>query len=188
MRRAVTRLFVLVVVPVLMVVSLVAPATVLAKPTPAKYVLPKPAASVPGNVAPVLHVNGGVISWSADKGADHLPWSDLHRSEERRGSEDDLHGPGESSRAGSRPPPPCGTTLYYGVASEGNAGEQWTANEVSITGPKCVVQNVAPVLHVNGGVISWSADTGATTFHGSISTAARNAAGRINEPIRPLDS
>ena len=27
--------------------------------------------------------------------------------------------------------------MYYGVASEGNAGEQWTANEVAIAGPKC---------------------------------------------------
>ena len=29
---------------------------------------------------------------------------------------------------------PCGQTLYYG-ASEGNAGDQWVANETAINGP-----------------------------------------------------
>jgi hypothetical protein len=283
MRRAATRLLVLVVVPVFVVVSLVAPATVLAKPKPAKYVLvsetkgclvtlnaatgrltftaeqghygtftvvvrhgkttrtyhftvrhpkpgqklpatpvvvpvsaptatpivinpisihgrsgpggpgavsrptrptttdppppPKPAASLPGNVAPVLHVNGGVISWSADKGATtfHGAISTAPKNAAGRKTTYTVLGIVTSWKPAT---PACGTTLYYGVASEGNAAEQWAANEVSITGPKCVLQNVAPVLHVNGGVISWSADQGATTFRGAISTAPRNAAGR----------
>jgi len=138
---------------------------------------PKPAASVPRNVAPVLHVSGGVISWSADKGADtfHGAISTAPRNAAGRTTTYTVLGIVTSWKPAT---PACGTTLYYGVASEGNAGEQWTANEVSITGPRCVVQNVAPVLQVNGGVISWSADKGADTFHGAISTAPRNAAGR----------
>ena len=132
---------------------------------------------MPRNVAPVLHVNGGVISWSADKGATtfHGAISTAAKNAAGRKTTYTVLGIVTSWKPAT---PACGTTLYYGVASEGNAGEQWTANEVSITGPKCLVQNVAPVLHVNGGVISWSADKGADTFNGAISTAARNAAGR----------
>ena len=37
----------------------------------------------------------------------------------------------ESSRAGRRRCPPAGRTAHDGVASEGNAGEQWTANEAA---------------------------------------------------------
>ena len=138
---------------------------------------PKPAASVPRNVAPVLHVNGGVISWSADKGATtfHGAISTAPKNAAGRKTTYTVLGIVTSWKPAA---PACGTTLYYGVASEGNAAEQWTASEVSITGPKCVVQNVAPVLHVNGGVISWSADKGADTFRGAISTAPRNATGR----------
>ena len=138
---------------------------------------PKPAASVPRNVAPVLHVNGGVISWSADNGGHHVSRGDLHAPRNAAGRETTYTVLGiVTSWKPARPPvgPPCTTASRR----EGNAGEQWTASEVSITGPKCVVQNVAPVLHVNGGVISWSADKGANTFRGAISTAPRNAAGR----------
>ena len=118
-----------------------------------------------------------MISWSADKGATtfHGAISTAPKNAAGRKTTYTVLGIVTSWKPAT---PACGTTLYYGVASEGNAGEQWTASEVSITGPKCVVQNVAPVLHVNGGVISWSADKGADTFHGAISTAPRNAAGR----------
>jgi hypothetical protein len=97
---------------------------------------PAPAPSAPHNFAPVLHVNGGVISWAADKGAStfHGAISSAPRNASGRTTIYTVLGIVTSWKPAT---PPCGATLYYGVASEGNAGEQWTANEVAIAGPKC---------------------------------------------------
>jgi hypothetical protein len=150
-------------------------------PTPLTPVPPplptQPPPSAPHNVAPVLRLNGGLISWSADKGA-----TDFHGaiSTDARGALDRKTLYTDLSVATSWRPasPACGQTLYYGVASEGNQGEQWTANEVSITGPVCGPPNFAPVLSLSGGTISWPGDAGADTFHGAISTDARGTADR----------
>jgi hypothetical protein len=97
---------------------------------------PKPPPSTPKNFAPVLHVNNGVISWATDKGADtfHGAISTAPRNTAGRTTTYTVLGVITHWTPAT---PPCGTTLEYGVASEGNAGEQWTANEVSISGPKC---------------------------------------------------
>lgn len=97
---------------------------------------PTPPPSTPPNSAPVLHVNGGVISWAPDKGADtfHGAISTAPRNAAGRTTTYTVLGVVTSWKPAT---PPCGTTLYYGVASEGNAGEQWTADEVAIAGPKC---------------------------------------------------
>jgi hypothetical protein len=145
---------------------------------------PKPPPSTPNNLAPVLRVNGGVISWAADKGADtfHGAISTAPRNAASRTTTYTVLGIVTSWKPA---PPPCGTTLYYGVASEGNAGEQWTANEVSITGPKCVVQNVAPVLTYKIGpagnhepALIWPDDPAATSYKAASCTSARNTPGR----------
>jgi hypothetical protein len=107
------------------------PPTTINPPAP-----PKPPPSTPPNSAPVLSVDGGVISWARDKGADtfHGAISTAPRNAAGRTTTFTVLGVVTSWKPAT---PPCGTTLYYGVASEGNAGEQWTANEVAIAGPKC---------------------------------------------------
>ena len=142
---------------------------------------------MPRNVAPVLHVNGGVISWSADKGADtfHGAISTAPRNAAGRKTTYTVLGIVTSWKPTT---PPCGTTLYYGVASEGNAGEQWTAHEVAIAGPKCApppIKNVAPALTYaiapagdHEPALVWSQDPGATSYKAAICTAARGTPGR----------
>jgi hypothetical protein len=151
----------------------------------------KPPPSTPNNFAPALHVNNGVISWAADKGADtfHGAISTAPRNAAGRTTTYTILGIVTSWKPAT---PACGTTLYYGVASEGNAGEQWTASEVSITGPKCVVQNVAPVLTYKIGPagdhepwLLWPLDPGATSFKAAICTAARGTSGRTCIYITP---
>jgi hypothetical protein len=148
---------------------------------------PKPPASTPRNVAPVLHINGGVISWAADKGADtfHGAISTAPRNAAGRKTTYTVLGIVTNWKPAT---PTCGTTLYYGVASEGRAGEQWTANEVAIAGPKCAppaIQNVAPTLTYGIGpagdhepALKWAQDPGATSYKAAICTNARGAADR----------
>jgi hypothetical protein len=139
--------------------------------------LPPPPRSAPHNVTPVLHVNGGTISWSTDAGADSFHGA---ISTDARGTSDrtTTYTVLGWVTSWTPAPPACGQTLYYGVASEGNQGELWTANEVSITGPACGPPNFAPVLYLSGGTIYWSGEPGAATFHGAISTDARGTTDR----------
>jgi hypothetical protein len=111
------------------------PAPTPPSPTPTPIPSPPPR-SAPHNFAPVLHVDGGTISWAAQKGADAFHGA---ISTDARGTADRTTTYTNLSLATSwtPAPPACGQTRYYGVASEGNAGEQWTANEVSIAGPVC---------------------------------------------------
>jgi hypothetical protein len=93
------------------------------------------AAAAP-NVAPALRVSRGVISWSAQRGA-----TSFHGaiSTHVRGSSDrsTLYRVLGLVTRWAPPAPACGQTLYYGVASEGHAREQWTPREISLTGPAC---------------------------------------------------
>jgi hypothetical protein len=102
-------------------------------PTP---IPPPPPASAPHNFAPVLRVSDGIISWTPDRGAYAFHGA---ISTDARGTSDRTTTYTDLDLATSWKPasPPCGHILYYGVASEGNAGEQWTAREVAIAGPVC---------------------------------------------------
>jgi hypothetical protein len=93
-------------------------------------------AGAPRNVAPALRVSRGVISWSAEKGA-----TTFHGaiSTHARGSSDrsTIYTVLGLVTRWAPPSPACGQTLYYGVASEGNAREQWTPREAAVSGPAC---------------------------------------------------
>ena len=96
---------------------------------------PTPPASAPANVAPVLQLNNGVLSWAAQPGASGYKGaiSDGPRFTNRTTQYVDL-----GLNSSWKPQVvPCGETMYYGVASEGNAGDQWVANETAISGPVC---------------------------------------------------
>jgi hypothetical protein len=158
---------------------------------------PKPAASVPRNVAPVLHVNGGVISWSPDKGADTFEGAVSTAPRNAAGRTTTYMNLGIVT-SWKPATPACGTTVYYGVASEGQAGERWTANEVAIAGPKCApppIENVAPTLTYqlapNGPyepALVWPQDPGATSYKAAICTAARGTPGRSCTYIEDIGS
>ena len=96
---------------------------------------PTPPASAPANVAPVLQLTGGVLRWAAQPGASGYKGaiSNGPRFTSRTTQYVDL---GLNIRWKPQVVP-CGQTLYYGVASEGNAGDQWVANEAAINGPAC---------------------------------------------------
>jgi hypothetical protein len=101
------------------------------------------------NVEPVLTVHGRTISWAAQPGANAYKGaiSNLPRF---LGARTTRYLDLRLLTIWTPPAPPCGETLFYGVASEGKQGDQWTANEVSITGPRCahspypVGQNAGP--------------------------------------------
>jgi hypothetical protein len=90
----------------------------------------------PANVAPVLSLTGHTISWVKDPGATDFKGA---ISTDARGASDRTTAYRDLSLATSWAPaaPACGRTLYYGVASEGPAGERWTAHEVFMAGPAC---------------------------------------------------
>ena len=70
--------------------------------------------------------------------------------------------------------PPCGTTYYYGVASEGPAGTVGSTNEVAISGPACGT-NTAPTLSLNAitHTITWSGQGTTTGYQGATSNGPR---------------
>jgi hypothetical protein len=84
-------------------------------------------------VAPTLTLSGGKISWTAQPAATDFkaaistgPVGSSTRTTTYR----DLGAVSSFTPAA----PAAGQTLYYGVASEGPAGEDWSSNEVSISG------------------------------------------------------
>jgi hypothetical protein len=93
---------------------------------------PAPAA----NAAPVLSHTKHTISWAKDPGATDFKGA---ISTGPRGTSNRTTVYTDLSLATSWTPaaPACGRTLYYGVASQGPAGERWTAHEVFIAGPAC---------------------------------------------------
>jgi hypothetical protein len=105
--------------------------------------LPGAAAAAPVNTAPTLTVTNGKVSWSAQAGAKDFKAAistGARGSATRTSTYQDL---GVVSSF-SPTPPPAGQTLYYGVASEGPGGEDWSSNEVAITTPG-PVSSPAPV-------------------------------------------
>lgn len=106
--------------------------------------------SVSGNVAPTLSLNSSTnnISWASDslatgfKGAiSNGPRSDSNRTTTYQ----------ELGNVISwSPTSQCGQTLYYGVASEGPAGDQWSTNEVSIAWPACATKLRVSVNNTDG--------------------------------------
>ncbi|MDE1861137.1 MAG: hypothetical protein KGH72_05490 [Candidatus Micrarchaeota archaeon] len=147
------------------------------------------------NVPPVLTVNGNVISWSPQASA---KWYKGAASNGPRGNTGRTTAYTNLSLATTWSPAPSpGNTIYYGVASEGPSGEQWTANEVSITWPlpssttssttktttsttTAPAQNVPPALSYNGSAISWSPQAGAAWYKGAISNGPRNDTARTS--------
>jgi hypothetical protein len=96
---------------------------------------PTPPASAPANVAPVVQRDSGVLSWAAQPGASGYKGA---ISDGPRGTNRTTQYVGLGLNTSWKPQVvPCGQTLYYGVASEGNAGDQWVANETAISGPAC---------------------------------------------------
>ena len=115
------------------------------------------------NSAPALTVSGGKITWPAQAGATDFKAAVSTASTGGTPTYQDL-GAVSSWSPTAQP----GQTLYYSVASEGSAGEQWSAR-VSITWPAAA--NSVPVLTVSAGKITWSAQAGVTDFQGATSTA-----------------
>jgi hypothetical protein len=99
-------------------------------------------------VAPTVTLSGGKVSWTAQPGVTDFKGS---ISTAARGSATRTTTYQDEGTASSFTPatPAAGQTLYYGVASEGSAGELWSSNEVSISGPAVapapVVTTPAPV-------------------------------------------
>ena len=115
------------------------------------------------NTMPVLSVSNGTISWAAQAGATGFAGAVSTAPAGTAGrttSNQDL-----GNVTTWTPTPQPGQTLYYGVASQGPAGDQWASQEVSITWP-AAASNTAPVLSVSNGAISWPAQPGATSFSG----------------------
>jgi hypothetical protein len=73
----------------------------------------------------------------------------------------------------------CGETLYYGVASQGPAGAQWTTNELPITGPVCATTSAPPAsttgmvvgLNEAGWGAAGAADVGSAFQYDRLDTA-----------------
>ena len=130
-------------------------------------------AATTGNVAPVLSLSTGKVSWSAQAGATGFRGA---VSTAPAGSANRTTTYQELGKVTSWTPtaPQTGQTLYYGVASEGPSGDQWSVKEVSAIG----AVNVSPVLTLSGAKVSWSAQSGATGFRASVSTAPVGAANR----------
>ena len=57
----------------------------------------------------------------------------------------------------------CGQTLYYGVASEAAAGEQWSSKEMSITWPACAASTTKLSVGVEHAVMDGSFTPGMTS-------------------------
>jgi hypothetical protein len=86
------------------------------------------------NTAPTLSDSNGTVTWTGQgsgvtdyKGAiSNLPRGQAGRTT----SYTDL---GAAASSWTPTPPTCGATDYYGVATEGAGGEQWSTNEVAIS-------------------------------------------------------
>ena len=126
------------------------------------------------NSAPVLTVANGKISWPAQPAATDFKAAVSTAATGGTSTYQDLGNVSSWSPA-AQP----GQTVYYGVASEGPAGEQWSAR-VSISWPANTPppSNSAPVLTVANGKISWAAQASVSDYSGAISTAPNGAAGR----------
>ncbi len=89
-----------------------------------------------GNIATVLTVANGVISWPAQPGVTDYKGASSTAPRGQSGRTTTYQDLGNVT-SWTPATPGCGTTLYYGVASEGSAGELWSSSEVSVSGPSC---------------------------------------------------
>jgi hypothetical protein len=113
------------------------------------------------SVAPVSSVSDGMISWQPVSGATSFTGAGRTTTYQSLGNVTSWS-----------PTPQPDKTVYYGVASNGPNGGQWST-EVAIAWPPA-----AAVLTLHGTKISWPSDPNVTTFTGAISTAPQGSAGR----------
>ena len=102
-----------------------------------------------GNVAPVLTYANGKITWSAQPGVTDYSGAISTAPRGAVGRTTTYQDLGNV--ASWTPTPQPGKMLYYGVASNGPSGQEWTATEIAITWP---TSNVAPVLTISCNKIS----------------------------------
>jgi len=117
------------------------------------------------NKPPSIRLNGRTISWLSQPGvADfHGAISNLPRGQRSRTTSHVDLGNVASWTPSS---PACGTTRYYGVASEGANGEQWSSSEASISGPACSGSPGIAVVSPGFVVGIQGKDEGQNTFAG----------------------
>ncbi len=90
---------------------------------------------VSSDSSPVLTLRGHTISWAAQPGATGFAGA---ISTAARGAANRTTTYRTLGNVTSwTPQSACRQTLYYGVASQGPAGDQWTSDEVSIAWPTC---------------------------------------------------
>ena len=126
-----------------------------------------------GNVAPVLTNTNGKLTWAAQSGASDFAGAvstAARGAASRTTTYQDL-----GNTTTWTPTAQPGQTLYYGVASNGTAGQQWSTNEISIAWP---ATNTSPVLTVAAGKISWAAQVGVSDYTAATSTAPAGNANR----------
>jgi hypothetical protein len=133
------------------------------------------------NVAPVLRVSGGTISWSAQPGATDFAGAVNTAPGSAPGRTSTYQDLGNATSW--TPQPQCGQTLYYGVASNGSAGEQWAGREIPITWPACPQSNTKLIVGVEGtvGTDSYQPNTASDILDAGVSWdrgATDNAAAR----------
>jgi len=105
-----------------------------AKPVSIRYPLASTRSSA-STAAPLLQIRGLKISWGSQAGVTDFKAA---ISTAPRGSPNRTTTYEDLGHVTSwTPSATCGQTLYYGVASERSAGEQWASKEVSITWPAC---------------------------------------------------
>jgi hypothetical protein len=139
----------------------------------------RPFPGAPANVSPVLHLNGHTISWANDRGANDFKGAictDARGTSDRNCAIVDPAGSTKLQTNWTVPTPSRCGPLYYGVASEGSAGELWTNTEVVINWTAGC--NVAPtglrqLSDRSGPFFNWNEDPNATSFKISTCTNAR---------------
>jgi hypothetical protein len=126
------------------------------------------------NVAPVLSVTGGKISFSAQPGVSDFAGAISTASAGAAGRTTTYQDLGNVTSWS--PPTTCGQTRYYGVASKGSAGTVWSKQEVSITWAACVPSRAKLMVSVEStvGVNSFQPNTASTILNAGV-TWDRNA-------------
>ena len=115
--------------------------------------------AIVSNVAPVLTVSGGKVSWSAQSSA--TGYMGALSTAAVGGSTRTTVYQNLGKVTSWTPTPQPGKTVYVGVASEGAAGERWS-REVKISWPAL---NTAPTITVSNGKISWAYQSGGDELH-----------------------
>jgi Glycosyl hydrolase catalytic core len=135
------------------------------------------------NTAPTLSVSNGTITWTGQgSGVSDYKGATSNVPRGRPGRTTTYTDLGSSASSWAPPTPACGVTDYYGVATEGASGEQWSTNEVAISG-SASCGNTPPSITVSGGTISWPSQPGVTDFRGAISNLPRGQQGRTTSYV-----